>query len=412
MAKKRKDNKNRVLKKGETQRKDLTYMYRWTNHKGEREYVYASTLEELRKIEEKIAKEMINGISRTNITLNEQIELYLKIKNNLAIATRENYQYYYKHSIKESRIGRMKVIDLKKSDILLFYKELSEEENYSPGTIKILHKIIHLALDLACDDNVIGKNPSDGCTKEYAEGEEKKYALTPEEEVEFLERILLRPKMKRYYPLYAIMLKTGLRISEAVGLTWDDVDLINRKIDINHQVQYRQNKGKMQFYADATKTNAGKRIIPMTDEVYELFMEQRKVWFQSKKDSEFEVDGYKNFVFLSHVTGRCMIHNNVRRMLRSIVSMNNKREVQLPDISPHILRHTCTTRLAEAGCDIKVLQYIIGHTDIRTTMRVYNHVDEGRVKREMDKLEELGKKLTPESTPIYTKFTPNGEKVV
>ena len=103
-------------------------MYRWTNHRGEREYVYANTLDELRKIEEKIAKEMINGISRTNITLNEQIELYLKIKNNLAIATKENYQYYYKHSIKESRIGRMKVIDLKRSDILLFYKGLSEEE--------------------------------------------------------------------------------------------------------------------------------------------------------------------------------------------------------------------------------------------------------------------------------------------
>lgn len=404
MAKKRKDNKNRVLKNGETQRKDLTYMYRWTNHKGEREYVYANTLDELRKIEEKIAKEMANGISRTNITLNEQIELYLKIKNNLALSTRENYQYYYKHSIKESRIGKMKVIDLKKSDILQFYKGLSEEENYSSGTIKILHKIIHPALDLACDDNVIGKNPSDGCTKEYAESEEKKYALTPEEEIEFLERIRLRPKMRRYYPLYAILLKTGLRISEAVGLTWDDVDLDNRKIDINHQIQYRQSNGKMQFYATATKTNAGKRIIPMTDEVYELFMEQRKVWFQSKKDSEFEVDGYKNFVFLSHVTGRCMIHNNVRRMLRSIVSMNNKREIQLPDISPHILRHTCTTRLVEAGCDIKVLQYIIGHTDIRTTMRVYNHVDEGRVKREMDKLEEFGKKLTPNSTPIYTKW--------
>ena len=128
------------------------------------------------------------------------------------------------------------------------------------------------------------------------------------------------------------------------------------------------------------------------------------VWFQSKKDSEFTVDGYKNFVFVSHVTGRCMIHNNVRRMLRSIVAMNPKREVKLPAISPHILRHTCTTRLAEAGCDIKVLQYIIGHTDIRTTMRVYNYVDEGRVKREMDKLEEFGKKLTSNFTPIYTKW--------
>lgn len=411
MAKKRKDNKNRVLKKGESQRKDLTYMYRWINHRGENKCVYANTLDELRKKEDEIAKEMINGISRTNITLNEQIELYLKIKVKLAVSTKENYQYYYEHSIKESRIGRMKVIDLKKSDILLFYQELSEQE-YSPGTIKILHKIIHPALDLACDDNIIGKNPSDGCTKEYAEDEEKKYALIPEEEMEFLERILLRPRMKRYYPMYAIMLKTGLRISEAIGLTWDDVDMTNRKIDINHQVQYRKKEDKVQFFATSTKTNAGKRIILMTEEVYQLFMEQRKVWFQSKKDSEFEVDGYKNFVFISHVTGKCMIHGNVRRMLRKIVSMNGEREIQLPDISPHILRHTCATRLAEAGCDIKVLQYIMGHTDIRTTMRVYNHVDEGRVKREMEKLENLEKKLTPEFTQIYTKFTQNEARIM
>lgn len=411
MALKRKDNKNRVLKKGETQRKDLTYMYRWTNHKGEREYIYAKSLDELRKIEKEIEKEMINGISRTNITLNEQIELYLKIKNKLAISTKENYSYYYKHSIKDSRIGRMKVIDLKKSDILLFYHGLSEED-YSSGTIKILHKIIHPALDLACDDNIIGKNPSDGCTKEYAEEEEKKYALTPEEEIEFLERILLRPRMKRYYSMYAIMLKTGLRISEAIGLTWDDVDMTNKKIDINHQVQYRKKDGKVRFFATDTKTNAGRRVILMTEDIYELFLEQRKVWFQSKKDSKFEVDGYKNFVFVSHITGRCMNHSNVRRVLRKIVDMNSEREVKLPDISPHILRHTCATRLAEAGCDIKVLQYIMGHTDIRTTMRVYNHVDEGRIKREMEKLEEFNKNLTPKFTPIYTNFTPNEAKIM
>ena len=79
--------------------------------------------------------------------------------------------------------------------------------------------------------------------------------------------------------MYAIMLKTGLRISEVIGLTWDDVDMTNRKIDINHQVQYRKNGDKVQFFATSTKNNAGKRVILMTEEVYQLFMEQRKACY-------------------------------------------------------------------------------------------------------------------------------------
>ena len=92
--------------------------------------------------------------------------------------------------------------------------------------------------------------------------------------------------------------------------------------------------------------------------------------------------------------------------MKAIVEMNNEREVQLPDLSPHILRHTACCRFAESGCDIKVLQYLMGQTDIRTTMRVYNHVDMGRVKRELDKLENLSKnkgKATPNFTPFCRK---------
>ena len=73
--------------------------------------------------------------------------------------------------------------------------------------------------------------------------------------------------------------------------------------------------------------------------------------------------------------------------MKSIVDMNCEREVQLPNVSPHILRHTACCRFAESGCDIKVLQYLMGQTDVKTTMRVYNHVDLGRVKRELDKLQ-------------------------
>lgn len=389
---KRKDSKGRVLRKGESQKEDNLYMYRWTDNNRKRQCCYASTLDKLREKEKAIEKEMMLGVSRTTITLNEQIEIYLQTKNNLAKSTKSNYQYYYEHSIKGSRLGNMKVIDIKKSDILMFYKQFSDG-GYSAGTIQILQKIVRPSLQLACDDNVILKNPADGCTKDYSTELEKKYALTFDEEKEFLERIKNRPRMKRYYPMYAIILETGLRISEAIGLTWDDVDMEKRTISINHQVQCRTVEHKYTLFANTTKTEAGVRIIPMTDDVYRLFVEQRKVWLSTIKASDFEVDGYKNFVFVSHVTGKCMNHNNVRRMLRSVVNMNKDREIQLPPISPHILRHTAATRLAESGCDIKVMQYLLGHTDVRTTMRVYNHVDPERVKREMEKLENLRSKI-------------------
>lgn len=401
MSSKRKDNKGIVLRKGESQRSNNTYMYRWINSEGNTRCIYAKTLDELRQKEEEIAKEMMLGVSRTSVTLNEQIALYLELKVKLADSTRENYWYYYKHEIVQSRIGQMKIIDLRKSDILLFYKSLVDK-GLSIGTIKIIHKIIHPSLQLACDDNVIYKNPSDGCTKEYSDDVEKKYALTFDEEKEFLDRVLARPRMARYYPMYAILFKTGLRISEMIGLTWNDVDMDKREIDINHQVQYRKINGKTHYYADDTKTEAGNRVIPMTDEVYKLFVEQRKEWFRVEKDLEFEVDGYRDFVFISHVTGKCMNPNNIRRMMRTLVDMNDTREIQLPDISPHICRHTALTRLAEAGCDIKVLQYLFGHTDIRTTMRVYNHTDSERVKREMDKLENLHR-LTQKLTQFEAK---------
>ena len=203
----------------------------------------------------------------------------MSIKVKLANSTMENYKYYYEHSIKSSKIGNMKIVDIKKSDILLFYRSLTMD-GLSAGTVKIVHKIIRPALQLACDDNIIFKNPADGCTKEYAEDTEKKYALSFAEEAEFLERMRIRPKMSRYYPMYAIMFHTGLRISEAVGLTWDNVDMDKRELHIDHQIQYRQYHGKYQFYADTTKTSAGNRVIHMTDDIHRLFLEQRKEWFK------------------------------------------------------------------------------------------------------------------------------------
>ena len=111
-----------------------------------------------------------------------------------------------------------------------------------------------------------------------------------------------------------------------------------------------------------------------------------------KKDAEYTVDGYKNFVFLSKTTGRPFSANSLRRMLRRITKMNESREVQLPNISPHILRHTFCTRLAEAGLEPRTIQHFMGHNDIRTTMQVYTHVNADREKVAWEKLDDLKQK--------------------
>ena len=384
-TKKRKDHKGRLLQEGESQRKnDLVYVYRWTNDLGKREYVYAGTLEELRKKEKEIQMHISMGVSWSGISLNEQIEIYLETKTNLANSTKENYFYYFRHVIEPSRLGKMKVTEIKKSDVLLFYRTLSKQ-GYSIGSLKILQKIIRPAFQLACDDNIIFKNPSDGCLNGYTDDPEKRYALTYAEESEFLQRIKLSPHTQKYYPMYAVFLLTGLRMGELIGLTWDNVDMKKKEICIDHQVLYRTYQGKVQFYATKPKTKAGNRTIPMSNEVHHLLSEQRKNCLFSKKAENFEIDGYSNFVFISS-SGRCMNPQSIRKSINRIVKMNDHREVQLPPISPHIFRHTAVCRLAESGCDIKVLQYLMGHVDLRTTMRVYNHVDMERIKREMDRL--------------------------
>ena len=125
-------------------------------------------------------------------------------------------------------------------------------------------------------------------------------------------------------------------------------------------------------------------------------IEQKKNWLSCKKIPDFSLDGYSNFVFLSYRTGKVVRHAVIRRVFRKLIrEYNDKRDIQLPAISPHILRHTYCTRLAEAGTDLKTMQYLMGHSDINTTMEVYNHVDRNRLEKETQKINDLHQ--------IYTK---------
>lgn len=146
-----------------------------------------------------------------------------------------------------------------------------------------------------------------------------------------------------------------------------------------------------------TKSKSGHREIPMTNEIFESLSQQRKYNLFMGTPRDYNVDGYSKFVFTTK-SGKPIAPNGFNNAMKNIVEAYNKREtmtsesekrqpVLLPHISAHTFRHTGCTRMAEAGVDIKVLQKIMGHSDISITMDVYNHVYDDRIKNEIEKLE-------------------------
>ena len=231
-----KNSSKKLLKPGEYQRPDGRYVYRWTDALGKRRSIYASTLQELRQKEKQLDKERVWDVHRGDRTLEGQIQLYLQLKkNSIAPSTYANYEYYFNHVIKDSRIAKLPLHAIKKTDILRFYTAL-EAEGFKPGSIKIVQKIIRPALQLACEDGELLRNPADGCTAAYKDPLEKRYGLTHEEEGEFFERVQSCSWAERYYPMLKIATLTGLRIGELLGLSWNDVDLKNRVLSVNHQI--------------------------------------------------------------------------------------------------------------------------------------------------------------------------------
>ncbi|MGE9895972.1 tyrosine-type recombinase/integrase [Anaerovoracaceae bacterium SGI.195] len=395
--KKRKDSKGRVLKCGETERKNGSYSYRWVDSNGKRRTIYATTLNDLRYKEEKIILNNSLGIFTSNIKLNDLITSYLKSRTDLKQSTLDNYWFYYHHSIENSQLGNMAVANIKKSHIKNFYL-INQKAGLSNGSIAILHKIIHPSLQVAVDDDIILKNPASNSMRSFPSSDSKvKFALTVEEEKEFLERVKLSKNGKYFFQLYVLLLATGLRIGEALGLTISDIDFENNQININHQLHYRRIHGKTQLYCDtSTKTKAGMRIIPMTEYIKSILVEQINIVNDLNIDKTFELNGFKDFLFISNFSksGKPIYPSNVRRNMRIVSSKNDNRDIQLPIITPHILRHTACTRMVESGLNIKAIQSVMGHKSIKMTLNLYTHLDNNTVRNELSKLH------------AYAKFTP------
>lgn len=413
MAEKRRDSKGRILKDNEYQRKDGKYEYKYFWGE-ERKSVYSWTLVPTDKTPEGKRKDMClrdkikaierdlqDGIdsSKADMTLNQLFDLYIDSKVNIREHTKSNYMLLWRTAVQDSKLGNMKISQIKQIHVRKFYADQAKK-GAATSTIKTYHNIISPTFEMAVNSDIIRKNPAREAIKGINGTQKKKEALTVEEQKKFLNFVKESDVYNVYYPMLSLELLTGLRVGELVGLTWKDIDPINNVIHVQHQLQYLKLDDKFKFYVSPLKTEAGKRDIPITPEIQKCLTDIKNMMMLTGRRSEVKVDGCTGFLFVTK-NGTVYAVSAINFILNNIVKKYNKIEEKkaskekrspeyLPHISSHILRHTACTRMAEQGIDIKVLQYIMGHSDIGVTMNVYNHVDKTRVENEMQKIIKIG----------------------
>lgn len=404
MVKRRKDSKNRVLKAGEAERKQGGYQYRWSVG-GKRQYIYASTLKELREKEKEVQRDIDDGIhtENRNLTLNDMYKIWVELKKGLKKNTFNNYRYMYEHFVQD-QIGSLKLKDLRKTDIQRFYNRLVDVNGLKIGTVDSIHIVVHQILDLAVDDDLIRKNVSDNGLKELKRVRglcnKKRKALTVGQQNLFLSFLRNSPKYNHWYPVFSVMLGTGLRVGELTGLRWQDVDFDNNLINVNHTLVFydRSKAERTGFGINTPKTKAGNRSVPMIETVKETLLNYKSFVEDNNIKSIDIIDGYKDFVFVNrfgHVQHQGTLNKALKRIIRDAnfealeKNPSIKEDELLPNFSCHVLRHTFTTRLIESGMNIKVIQEALGHSDIQTTLDIYAEVTKDLKKQEFIKLNDF-----------------------
>lgn len=415
MSEKRRDSKNRILQNGESQRKDGKYEFKYVDVNGVRRSAYSWKLVEtdkvpkgkrcglsLREMEKQIRRDLEDGISThtaNSMTLNELFDTYMSTKE-LKQSTRTNYMYMYKNYVSDT-IGKRRIASIKYSDVKKFYNSLILEKKFEPNSMEIINTILHPVFTMAVRDGYIRTNPSDGVMAEIKKSHNwekpKRHALTQQQQALFINFLAESEIYNHWLPLMTVFLGTGCRVGEVIGLTWDDCDFKEGIISINHNLIYRQqDDGKCEMHITTPKTEAGKRIVPMFEAVRKALLQEKKQQMKHGFNSTV-IDGYSGFVF----TNRCgYVHNpqTINRAIKRIYTACNEQETErakkehrqpvlIPHFSVHNLRHTFCTRFCENETDLKIIQEIMGHSDITTTMNIYNEATKERKQESFARLE-------------------------
>lgn len=375
----RKDSSGRVLKTGEGQRDNGTYQYRYKDAHGVRKTVYAKTLAELRVKEKDIERHVAGkAVYNCSMKLHELISLYIETR---------------KHSVKESTIVNMKhmlsslhgsaIIDMNIGDIKNVHvrqwcmQEL--DNNSSRSTVSLKLSMMRCAFKLAMSDDLVLKNPFDFNINSIAKSDEvQRVPLNKEDQVRFYSFVSDNYSVK-YADIYAVILGTGLRISELLALTVDDIDFENHCISVNKQTVCLNKPTRVCI--SSTKSKAGVRLVPINSDIENRL---RSIIYGRRENILYSTDGYTNFLFVNNKG--LYKYKSIDMMFQIMTDKYNELYGTNIKVSPHVLRHTYCTNLSTAGIDLKALSYIMGHKSINITQMVYDHADATRAMEAYTKL--------------------------
>ena len=396
----RRDSKHRVLRRGESIRQDGRYQFKY-HVNGKAHFVYSWRLEptdklpvgrkpclSLRELEKQIGYDLDNRLDPVgkNITVNELVDRYLATKTGVKYNTQMNYNFV-KNILKAHPFGDTKISRVKTSDAKLFLIKLQQEDGRGYSSVKTIRGVLRPAFQMAVDDDVLNKNPfgfqlagvvvNDSVTRE---------TITKEQMNKFLKFVHDDNVYCKYYEVIYILFHTGMRISEFCGLTISDIDLANNIVNIDHQLQRTSD---MKYILDTTKTDAGTRKLPITQDVADCF----RAILEDRKKPRYEkmIKGHMGFLFLDKNGNPEVAMHWQHRLNHMVKRYNDIYRVQMPNITPHVCRHTYCSNMAKSGMNPKTLQYLMGHSDISVTMNTYTHWGLEDAADELKKMEDVEK---------------------
>ena len=416
---KRKDSKGRNLRDNEFQKKDGRYEYRFTDKTGKTKSVYSWRLvqtdktplgkreaQPLREMEAAIQRDMdANIIINRTATVDEYWQKMFAKKQGLKDYTRYIYERLYLTYIQE-QLGQRKITEVKRIDIENFYIYAVNERGMKPNNLKGFHTVLLLIFDEALRDEIIRLNPVTGVVNDLkrrniwkpSEWERKeKFIFSDEAQAKFINFLKTDACAKKWAPMFICFLGTGCRFGEMASLCWEDIDWKRRTISINKTIRYFRNNGAhSDFHITPPKTRGSIREIPMLSAVEAILKEEYKRQ-QEEGFCEVEIDGFTHFIWTTRIgkpyTSQLfdrklqMAKDRYNKFEEEAANKENRTPVFLKHFSAHNLRHTFCTRFCQNEKDVKIVQSIMGHTCITTTMDIYNKCNAERKQKSLSELD-------------------------